>query len=259
MIILLLGVPLTFFILIPQNAFLIDAVVTVIALICLYEYYKAFSAKYKPVKWIGYLSTIIILLLHLIKDSLLNVIILTLFVSVLLLFLHVFRKKASVVDAIVTFFGICYITIFLLFVPLMEELPNGGLLIWYIFAVTWGADGFAYLVGKTMGKHKFTDVSPKKTIEGCIGGIMGSIVFMLSITYVFNTWFDMNISYWAILGMAVVLSIVAQIGDLIASSIKRYVEIKDFGTILPGHGGMLDRFDSVIFAAPLTYMFISLL
>lgn len=255
----LLGIPLTVVILATQNVYVVDIAITIIAVMCLYEFYKAFATRYKPVKWVGYLSTIIILGLHFFVDSLFNVIILTMFLSTLLVFLQVFAKKADIIDASITLLGIGYITIFMLFIPLTEELPNGGLLIWYIFGATWGADIFAYIIGKTFGKHKFTDISPKKTIEGSIGGILGSIIFMMIITYVLNTWCAMNISYWAILGMAVLLSVISQIGDLIASSIKRYLGIKDFGTILPGHGGMLDRFDSVIFTAPLAYMLIALL
>ena len=255
----LIGIPLAVVILITQNVYVVDVAITIIAMMCLYEFYKAFSIKYKPVKWVGYLSTLIILGMHLFFESLLNVIILTIFISLLLLFLQVFKKKIDIIDVAVTMLGIFYITIFIMFIPLTEEINNGGLLIWYIFGATWGTDVFAYVIGKMFGKHKFTDISPKKTIEGSLGGIFGSILVMIIMTYVFNTWCAMNISYFAIFGLAILLSIVSQIGDLIASSIKRYFNIKDFGNILPGHGGMLDRFDSVIFTAPLAYMLIALL
>jgi len=256
----LLGVPLTVAILLTKNAYIIDISITIIALICLYELYKAFETKYKPVKWIGYISVITILFIHFYaKTALFNVIIITLFILFILLFLQVFLKKIDIIDASITFMGVCYITIFILFIPLIVEIQNGSLLIWYIFGATWGTDGFAYLIGKNFGKHKFTEISPKKTIEGCIGGIFGAVIFMISITYVFNTWCGLNISYINISIIGIILSIFSQIGDLIASSIKRYFGIKDFGNLIPGHGGMLDRFDSVIIAAPLAYILFTII
>lgn len=256
----LLGMPLVIVVLMLKNIYLVDIAFTIIAIVCLYEFYKAFHCKYKPVIWVGYLSTIIIATLHFFANgSLFNLIILTLFISFLILFLLVFKKKINIVDVAITILGICYITLFILFIPLTREIPDGHLLIWYIFAATWGTDVFAYLVGSKFGKHKFTDVSPKKSIEGCIGGIVGAVIIMLVITYAYNTIFYLNISYTFIGIIAIALSIISQIGDLVASSIKRFVGIKDFGNIIPGHGGMLDRFDSVIFTAPLAYLLIALL
>lgn len=256
----LLGMPLVILVLVIKNIYVVDIAFTIIAIICLYEFYKAFSTKHRPVNWIGYISTINIAALHFFADgSLFNSIILTIFISILLLFIEVFKKKINIIDVAITLLGICYITIFILFVPLTKEIPNGDLLIWYIFGATWGTDVFAYLIGFKFGKHKFTEISPKKSIEGCFGGIIGAIVAMLIMTYIFNTICDLNISYTIISIIAIVLSIVSQIGDLIASSIKRFVGIKDFGNLIPGHGGMLDRFDSVIFAAPIAYLLIALL
>lgn len=256
----LLGIPLVIIVLMIKNTYVVDIAFTIITIICLYEFYKAFSVNHKPVIWIGYLSTIIIATLHFFADgSLFNLIVLTIFTSILLLFIQVFRKKINIVDVGITLLGICYITIFMMFVPLTREIPNGHLLIWYIFGATWGTDTFAYLIGKKFGKHKFTEISPKKSIEGCFGGVLGAVIAMLIITYIFNTVFYLNISYITIGIIAIILSIISQMGDLVASSIKRFVGIKDFGNIIPGHGGMLDRFDSVIFTAPLAYMLIALL
>lgn len=110
-----------------------------------------------------------------------------------------------------------------------------------------------------MGKHKFSKISPNKTIEGCIGGIVGAIIFGVGLAFCFNMVFHMNFSYITILLIEIVLSVVGQIGDFAASSIKRYVGIKDFSNLIPGHGGMLDRLDSVIFIAPFAYMLLRLL
>jgi phosphatidate cytidylyltransferase len=118
---------------------------------------------------------------------------------------------------------------------------------------SWGTDIFAYIVGITIGKHKFSKVSPKKSVEGCIGGTLGAILIMLLYTYIINTYLGMNYSYICIAAIGLVLSIIGQIGDFAASSIKRYVDIKDYSNLIPGHGGILDRIDSLIFLAPFAY------
>ena len=102
-------------------------------------------------------------------------------------------------------------------------------------------------------------MSPKKSIEGCIGGVIGAIILMLAYTYFANQYWGMNYSYLYITGIGTILSLVGQIGDFAASSIKRFVDIKDYSNLIPGHGGMLDRIDSVIFLAPFAYALFTLL
>ena len=116
---------------------------------------------------------------------------------------------------------------------------------------------FAYFVGKAIGKHKFSKISPKKSIEGCIGGTIGSILLMLLYTYVANKYWGMNYSYLFIVGIGIILSFIGQIGDFAASTIKRYVDIKDYSNLIPGHGGMLDRIDSLMFIAPFAYILLT--
>lgn len=118
---------------------------------------------------------------------------------------------------------------------------------------------FAYLIGKKFGKHKFSEISPKKSIEGCIAGGIGAILASLLYTVICNTYLGMNFNYLYIIIVSIALSIVGQIGDFAASSIKRYTGIKDFSNLIPGHGGMLDRMDSVIFIAPFAYYLLMLL
>ena len=161
--------------------------------------------------------------------------------------------KTTIKDIAITLFGICYIPLFLMYMPLLMGSENGKLLVWFIIIAAWGTDIFAYIVGKTMGKHKFSQISPNKSIEGCIGGIIGQAVLTLIYALVINTYLGMNINYLYIAGISILLSIIGQIGDFSASSIKRYVGIKDFSNLLPGHGGMLDRIDSLIFIAPFAY------
>ena len=135
----------------------------------------------------------------------------------------------------------------------MEMLENGKILVWFIMFSAWGSDTFAYLTGKYLGKHKFSKISPNKTIEGCIGGLLGSIILCLIYAIIVNNAFGLNLVYWQVVITAIVLSIIGQIGDFAASAIKRHFEVKDFSNLFPGHGGMIDRIDSIIFIAPFAY------
>ena len=161
--------------------------------------------------------------------------------------------KTSFKDIAYTFFGIAYIVFFTIFVALINGMKNGNILIWYVIFAAWGTDIFAYFTGKAIGKHKFSKISPKKSIEGCIGGTIGAVVAIVIYTYLINTYLGMNVSYIYIIGCSIILSLVGQIGDFAASSIKRFVDIKDYSNLIPGHGGMLDRIDSLIFLAPFAY------
>ena len=123
-------------------------------------------------------------------------------------------------------------------------------LLWIVFLISWGTDTFAYLFGIIFGKHKLCpSISPKKTIEGALGGIFGSLILLNLFNYFV---LKNNIVFVTLSG--IILSIVAQIGDLFASKIKREMGIKDFSNIIKGHGGFLDRFDSIIFVTPLVYI-----
>ena len=169
------------------------------------------------------------------------------------------EMKTSFKDIAYTFIGISYVVLFMMFLAFIYGMPNGKILIWYAIFAAWGTDIFAYVVGKYCGKHKFSKVSPKKSIEGCIGGTIGALIMMLVYTYVANTYWGMNYPYLFIIGIGIILSLIGQIGDFSASSIKRYVDIKDFSNLIPGHGGMLDRIDSLIFLAPFAYALFTLL
>ncbi|MDR1629368.1 MAG: phosphatidate cytidylyltransferase [Oscillospiraceae bacterium] len=120
----------------------------------------------------------------------------------------------------------------------------------------WLTDIFAYFAGSFLGKHKLAPkISPKKTIEGAIGGIVGTMLLNVALLAVFNKFFFEHtvISYWAIILTSVLLAIISICGDLTASTLKRNYNIKDFGSLLPGHGGIMDRFDSYLFVMPVLY------
>ena len=255
--------PLVAIVLIFGNKYLVDILVSIIAILSLHEFYNAFNGKAKPVKIVGYIAAIFIAFIHLIPNTIILKLIGALIaLSVLILFLIVIisNTKINIIDISITFFGICYVALFLMFIPIIREnLENGKILLWYVIFAGWGTDVFAYFVGKYFGTHKFSKISPNKTIEGCIGGTIGSAVLILIYTIICNNVFNLNINYIAITFMAIILSIIGQIGDLAASSIKRYVGIKDFSHLIPGHGGMLDRIDSLIFLAPFAYALFTLI
>lgn len=210
----------------------------------------------------GYLACGLISCIHLIpREYTLITIGIILPISILLLFAHVIfsNMKTTIKDVAITLFGICYIPLFIMYLPLLLGRENGRLFIWFPIIAAWGTDIFAYLIGKKFGKHKFSKISPNKSIEGCIGGTIGAVILTLIYAVIINLVLGLNINYLIIGIIAAILSVIGQIGDFSASSIKRYVGIKDFSNLLPGHGGMLDRIDSLIFIAPFAYLLLNLL
>ena len=257
-----IGLPIVALILIYGNIYIIDGVFSIVAIIAMYEYLKAFSSNNKPVKWISYLSCFLIGFMHVIpKEYFLYALGLSLSVIIAALFMTVIGSgmKTGISDIMITLFGICYITFFLSFIPLLYGVENGKYLIWFILIAAWGTDTCAYFVGSKFGKHKFSKISPKKSKEGCIGGTLGAIIIGLIYALCLNKFANIQISYLYIGLITGLLSILSQTGDLSASSIKRTVEIKDFGNLIPGHGGILDRIDSIIFIAPFAYFLLSLI
>lgn len=131
---------------------------------------------------------------------------------------------------------------------LLGSSPNGKYLLAFIFVISFATDIFAMISGKKFGKHKLTKVSPNKTIEGSIGGFIGATLCGIPFAFLLHT----NII--TIMCLAGICSVAAQCGDLFASSIKRFCGIKDFSQLIPGHGGVLDRFDSVSFVTPIVFL-----
>ena len=133
---------------------------------------------------------------------------------------------------------------------------DGKYLYLLVFIGAWVCDIFAYFTGKFFGKHKLIpEISPKKTIEGAIGGTIFTIIAFALYVLILDKCFNYQLNYIVLIVLGLIVAIVSQIGDLIASSIKRQYNIKDYGFIFPGHGGVLDRFDSVMLVAPVIYVF----
>ncbi len=154
-------------------------------------------------------------------------------------------------------FSFVYAPMMLSFIYLIRMMPNGSFLAWIPF-IAWVCDTCAYFAGSMFGKHKLCPkLSPKKTVEGAVGGVLGSVIVGLIFGYVFAVYAGSGISVSkSVISFGIITLIaspLSQIGDLIASGIKRNHDIKDYGHLIPGHGGIMDRFDSVIFITPVIY------
>ena len=278
----LIGFPLVLLLFIFANKYIIDCVAAIIAMIAIHEYFKACSKEVKNLSWIGYILAIGIALIHIVNTKIALMSLAILVPTILLiLFLHIIitDMKITLKDVVFSFLGIMYVISFILFIPLIYGIGDkttlsflkessfadtvvkvyqntiipGQYLIWYLIFTSWGSDTFAYSFGMRIGKHKFSKVSPKKSIEGCIAGVFGAILLSMIYTIIININLDFGISYWKIGVASAIFCIIGQIGDFAASTIKRYFDIKDYSNLFPGHGGMLDRIDSVMFIAPFAF------
>lgn len=219
----------------------------------LWELYRSMKLN-KVLTALGFVSAALLgvgIYLSAVQTAIIAVMALFLISSV---FLH---GKTSFKDVYSTAFATFYIVFFM---SAIIWLNNGfGIFMTLpIFVCAWMTDVGAYFGGYFFGKHKLIPrVSPKKTVEGAIGGVISAVLSCLLYAFIIKTAFSVNtLGYVSFALLGVVSSVLSQFGDLIASAIKRDCNIKDFGTIFPGHGGILDRFDSVVFIAPVVYYYI---
>ena len=237
-----------------------------ISLLGLYELYKVMKFEDTPLACVGYLGAFA---WYLNIDTKPNVILdikvpeLMIFSIVVVAALLVFvvkYPKYSANQLFSTIFGIFYIPVMISFIfKTRETIAFGQWLAWMVYVSSWGSDTCAYAVGRLFGRHKLApDLSPKKSIEGSVGGIVGSaligVIFGLIMSNFTGKSENLIIIFAVIGGLG---SVISQIGDLAASGIKRNYDIKDYGHLIPGHGGILDRYDSIIITAPIVY-FLSL-
>ena len=257
--------PIVALIFIFANDIELDILLAIVSVMCVYEYANCYKTgnKSHPSKWYMYLISLLIIVTSFLSGEALKEILITILpISILILTAEmVFSKgRKNINDVTVTIFGIVYIPLMLIFFSIIRsKFELGKVLIWYIFISAWGSDIFAYLVGSRIGKHKFTKISPNKSIEGCVAGVVGAVVIAIIYTIAINSIMHTNISVLIASIIVIILSIIGQTGDLAASSIKRYCGIKDFSEVIPGHGGLLDRIDSVILILPFAYILLGIL
>lgn len=232
--------------------------ISVISLIGIFELYRVFGMEKSIAGLAGYIGTILYLMcIRFGYEEYL----MPLFIAVLMFLMAVYvlsfpKYKAEYIMAV--YFGLFYVTIMLTCIYRIRMLNGGVYLVWLIFLCSWGCDTCAYLTGVMFGKHKMAPVlSPKKSIEGGIGGIIGAALLGLIYACIFgNKMAEISNPKIMVPVICAVAAVISQIGDLAASGIKRDHNIKDYGRLIPGHGGILDRFDSVIFTAPVIYYLI---
>ncbi len=161
----------------------------------------------------------------------------------------------SVQEVAIAWFGFFYLAMMLSYIYKLRQLDQGIYLVWLVILCSWGCDTLAYCAGVLFGKHKMAPVlSPKKSIEGAIGGLLGAMLLVGLYSFVFREKMGMDTTKILMLSVvAGAAALLSMVGDLAASAIKRNYNIKDYGTLIPGHGGILDRFDSVIITAPVIY------
>lgn len=208
---------------------------------------------------LGILAFYIILFLGLDTNIQMLVIILT-FLAYLFVYVFLYPKYTTK-DVMPAFFSFLYAPILLSYIYQTRQLQHGAYLVWMIFISSWGSDTCAYCVGMLCGKHKMAPkLSPKKSVEGGIGGVLGATILGAvygALVVAKQTNDERMVWVMAIIGAAGAL--ISMVGDLAASAIKRNHEIKDYGKLIPGHGGIMDRFDSVIVTAPVIYYLATLL
>ena len=232
-----------------------------VALVGLFEFYSVVQrGKIKLINLVGFISAVLIFIAtdFNMRDSIFFILLITI---IFLFMVSIFSKKYGFNDIMITMLGLVYPTLSFITILLISKVafPINNLALILLFLLTWSSDTFAYFSGKLLGKHKLSpDLSPKKTIEGAVGGVIGPIAIGMICWAVGNFYFNFSIDWYHFLVIGLICGIFSQFGDLSASFIKRNYDAKDFGYIMPGHGGILDRFDSVLFTAPLTYIYFTL-
>ena len=236
-------------------------VVGMISLVGLFELYRVMKIEKTPLGFIGY-GTCIAYYGLLWFEGQQFVTLMCIAALMLLMSVYVFTFPNYKTEEItIVFFGVFYVAVMLSYLFQVRQMPDGGYLVWLIFLSSWGCDTCAYCVGVLFGKHKLAPVlSPKKSIEGAIGGVAGAAVlgFLYALTFQTQMAGIKNPQLVCALACAIA-AVISQIGDLAASAIKRNHQVKDYGHLIPGHGGVLDRFDSMIFTAPAIYFAVTFL
>lgn len=259
----LIGIPIAVYI-INYGQWLFAVSILVLSLLAWHEYYTMLKNKDITVYYIlGFVLNTLIAGCAWLGNY--HELVMVMFMSTLFALIKMVTSgtKFTVTDAAFSVLGISYIGVSFAHLLLLRytdssqyiltsfgQLSAGAAYLWLAFIGTWASDTFAYFVGTYFGRRKLCPtISPGKTIEGATGGLIGSIIAIILLGSIFK----LSILHSGIMGLLV--GIAAPIGDLVESAIKRFAGVKDSGRILPGHGGILDRFDSILFAVPAIYYY----
>lgn len=231
-----------------------------VVFLALQEMYAPFNLKHKKthdVFYYGYVFTTIFLVSVYMKEIQYvweNLVLMFIIFSSISLFIYeLMCKKLFWVNNPFAYLvrSVVYVGVMSCFIFLVRNLPNGLYACLYLVGIVWVNDIFAYLIGSPLGRHKlFPLVSPKKSVEGAIGALLGAVLMSVCLQSL------IKVSLWEAIVLGVVISFLAQLGDLVESLLKRELQVKDSGTVFPGHGGILDRLDSFILTFPVFYYFL---
>lgn len=243
-------VMLPLLILVYLGGYWLMAAAILVAVLGVRELYHGFETMgVKPCRPVAYGAIALLYLFHIFLPENQNLITLWMVLCTVACLIYGFKvNERKPADITSTLFGLLYVVFFSYHIVLIDQSEH-RILIWLVFLAAFGTDIMAYFTGRALGKHKLCpNLSPKKTIEGAVGGTLSSMVFCGLFGY-----FVVDGMLWQCVVIGLVGSVAAQLGDLSASAFKRQMGIKDYGNLIPGHGGILDRFDSVLFTAPLIY------
>ena len=248
-------------IIVGKGGALLYGVTALISLIGLFELYRVLKIEKNAMGVVGYITALSYYGLVWF-DGHHYVTLMAIAALMVMMAIYVFTfPKYRTEEVAESFFGVFYVAVMLSYLYQVRAMGDGRYLAWLIFLSSWGCDTSAYCVGMLLGKHKLAPVlSPKKSIEGAVGGVVGSALLGLA----YGAYFGHNMEEVAnpMVACAIacaIAAVISQIGDLAASAIKRNHNIKDYGHLIPGHGGILDRFDSMIFTAPAIYFAVTFL
>ena len=231
------------------------ATLLIISLIGVSELYKVVKIEKAPLGIVGYIGVVAYyFLIRAQKKEDLMMFAIILLILVMAVYVFAFPKYVSE-QVMTAYFGVFYVAIMLSYIYQTRLLKDGLFLVGLVFLCSWGCDTCAYCVGMLIGKHKMSPkLSPKKSVEGAVGGVAGAALLTVIYGMIFKNAMQIDQTHvWIMAGISAVGALISMVGDLTASAIKRNHGVKDYGKLIPGHGGILDRFDSVIFTAPIIY------
>ena len=231
-----------------------------ISLIGLFELYRVMKIERSAPGYVGYAAVVAYYWIMGNREQYVTFLAIVSLMILMTIYVVTFPKYGTE-QITVAFFGIFYVGIMFSYLYQVREMPDGKYLVWLIFLSSWGCDTCAYCAGMLLGKHRLAPVlSPKKSIEGAVGGVVGSALLGCIYAYFFGAKMDEVSNPMVACAVAcAIAAVISQIGDLAASAIKRNHNVKDYGNLIPGHGGVLDRFDSMIFTAPAIYFALTFL
>ncbi len=249
------------FVVVGAGGGLLFAVTVLISLAGLFELYRVLKIEKTPLAAIGYgAAACYYFLLWMGWEQYVTLMAIGALMCLMAVYVFTFpRYKTEEIAG--AFFGVFYVAMMMSYIYQVRQMPDGKYLVWLIFLSSWGCDTCAYCVGMLIGRHRLAPVlSPKKSVEGAVGGVAGAAVLGLIYAAVLgDRMADVGNPMLACAAACAIAAVISQVGDLAASAIKRNHDVKDYGHLIPGHGGVLDRFDSMLFTAPAIYFAITFL